>query len=70
MSELRIVDDAIELDGRPVAKLLPNLTLSLRDRLEEALDALDEAAENIARLEDRIAELEARLAAHAPGVQS
>jgi hypothetical protein len=64
---LRIVDgDWIELDGRPVAHLLPNLTLSLRDKLEAALDALDEAAEDIALLEDRIAQLEARLKAPAP----
>ena len=43
MTELRIVAGGIvELDGHPVARLLPNLQLSLRDKLEEAFDALDE----------------------------
>ena len=66
MTALAIVDDVIELDGRPVARLLPNLRLSLRDRLAEAFDAIDEDAETIARLEYRIAWLESRLAASTP----
>ena len=70
MTALAIVDDMIELDGRPVARLLPNLRLSLHDRLTEAFDALDKDAETIARLEDRIAQLESRLAASAQGQRS
>ena len=58
---LAIVDDAIELSGRPVARLLPGLQLSLRDKLVELFDALD--AEYVAELEARIAILEERLAA-------
>jgi hypothetical protein len=58
-TEIRIIDDAIELDGVTVARLLPNLRLSLRDRLVEAFDSLDE--DYIALLENRIAELEAKL---------
>lgn len=43
MTELRIVaDEIIELNGIPVARLLPNLTLSLRDKLKDAFDTLDE----------------------------
>ena len=67
---LAIVQDYVELDGVPVARLLPNLRLSLRDRLEEAFDVIDEAAEDIALLEDHIAELEARLKAPATGGRS
>ena len=66
VTELRLIDDAIELDGRPVAKLMPGVSLSIRDRLTEAFDALDEDAETIARLEDRIAWLESRLGTSAP----
>ena len=62
MTVLAIVDDVIELDGRPVARLLPNLRLSLRDRLAEAFDALDEDENYIAELEDRIKELDAQFA--------
>jgi hypothetical protein len=39
---IRLIGDVIELDGVTVGKLLPGLRLSLRDKLEEALDALDE----------------------------
>ena len=70
MSTLRLLDDVIELDGRPVARLLPGLQLSLRDRLTEAFDCLDEDALYISQLEGRIAELEAQLAALAPGERS
>ena len=38
---IRLVDDVIELDGIPVARLLPGLQLSLRDKLEEVSDVLD-----------------------------
>ena len=67
MTELRIVDDAIELNGMTVAKTVPNLRPSQRDRLEEAFDRLDEDAAYIAELEERIAQLEARLKAPVPG---
>ena len=60
MTALRLLGDEIELDGRSIARLLPGLTLSLRDKLTEAFDCLDE--EYVAELEDRIAQLEARLA--------
>ena len=33
MTTLAIVDDVIELNGVPVARLPPNLRLSLRDQL-------------------------------------
>lgn len=56
MSTLRVVDDEIELDGVAVARLLPNLTLSLRDELALALDAADE--DYVAELEDRVEQLE------------
>ena len=60
MSELRIVaDDVVELDGVPVARLLPGLRLSLRDELIWALDALDE--DYVIGLEDRIGQLETQL---------
>jgi hypothetical protein len=55
MTSLRIVGDAIEIDGVTIARLLPGLRLSFRDKLTEAFGALDEDAETIARLEDRIA---------------
>jgi hypothetical protein len=51
---LRIVDEFIELDGERVARLLPNLRLSLIDRLTEALDAIEEDAAYIAELEERL----------------
>ena len=44
----------VELNGRPVAKLLPGLKLSLRDELAWAFDAVDE---------DYVVELETRLRA-------
>ena len=59
MSELRILADVIELSGVPVAKLLPDLTLSLRDALAWALDAADQ--DYVAYLEDRVAALEEQL---------
>ena len=39
---IRLIGDEILLDGVTVGKLLPNLTRSLRDKLEEAFDELDE----------------------------
>jgi hypothetical protein len=51
---LRIVEGWIELDGERVARLLPNLRLSLRDRLTEAFDAMEEDAAYIAELEERL----------------
>ena len=57
MTQLRLVDGVVELDGRPVARLLPGLQLSLQDKLTEAFD---EAAEDVALLEDRVAQLQTR----------
>ena len=58
MTELRAVDDdTIELDGISIARLLPNLRLSIRDRLTEIFDAIDADADYIAELEDEIPEL-------------
>ena len=65
MSQLRLVDDVIELDGQPIAHLLPSVRLSLRDELIAAFDAIDEDTETIALLESRVAQLEARLKAPA-----
>ena len=65
MTALRLLDDAIELDGQVVATLVSGLRLSQRDRLAAAFDALDEDSETIALLEDRIAQLESRPAAPA-----
>ena len=48
-----------------VARLLPNIRLSIRDRLAELFDAVDEDETYIAVLEARVAELEARLKASA-----
>lgn len=62
MTTLRIVaDDVVEMDGVPVARLLPKLSPTLVYRLTEAFDALDEAEEDIALLESRISELEKQL---------
>ena len=58
---LRLVGEAIELEGQVVAKLVSNLRLSLRDRLVELFDAVDEDENYIVELEDRIARLEAKL---------
>jgi hypothetical protein len=55
---LRIVEDWIELEGERVARLLPNLRLSLLDRLREAFDSMEEDADYIAELEERL-EIEA-----------
>ena len=51
---LRIVEDWIELEGERVARLLPNLRLSLLDRLTEMFDAIDEDAATIEELEERL----------------
>jgi hypothetical protein len=51
---LRIVGEFIELDGERVARLLPNLRLSLLDRLTETFDSIDEDAAYIAELEERL----------------
>jgi hypothetical protein len=59
---LGLVGDEILLDGEVIAMVVPNLRLSQRDRLTEALDALDEDGAYIAELEARIAEREALLA--------
>jgi hypothetical protein len=58
---LRLVADVIELNGQPIARLLPSVCLSIRDRLEEIFDALDEDEETIAVLETRVVQLEAKL---------
>jgi hypothetical protein len=54
---LRLVDDVIELDGQPVARLLPKPGATLVYRLIEAFDYIDNA-------EDAIEELEATIAMH------
>jgi hypothetical protein len=51
---LRIVEGWVELDGERVARLLPNLRLSLLDRLAEAFDSIEEDADYIAELEERL----------------
>jgi hypothetical protein len=51
---LRIVGDFIELDCERVARLLPNLRLTLRDRLTETFDSIDEDAAYIAELEEKL----------------
>jgi hypothetical protein len=51
---LQILQGFVELDGERVARLLPNLRLSLLDRLTEAFDAIDEDAAYIAELEERL----------------
>jgi hypothetical protein len=51
---LRIVEGWIELDGERVGRLLPNLRLSLLDRLTEAFDTMEEDADYIAELEERL----------------
>jgi hypothetical protein len=61
MTELRLVGDAIELDGVTVGTLVPGLRLSIRDLLEEIFDAADE--EYIAELEDLLERRETRIAA-------
>ena len=61
MTSLRLVDGStIELDGRPIARLLPAVSLTLRDKLTAAFDALDEDENCIAELEGRIKELDAQ----------
>ena len=68
VTELRVVgDDTIELDGISIARLLPNLSLSIRDRLTEIFDAIDADADYIAELKDRVAQLESGLATPASG---
>jgi hypothetical protein len=51
MSELRVIADAIELGGQPVARLLPKLSPTLVYRLTEMFDSIGEDAEYIAELE-------------------
>jgi hypothetical protein len=63
VTEIRVIDDTVELDGVPVARLVPGLRPSLRDELIWAFDSLDE--DYIALLEDRIAKLEEQLKAPA-----
>ena len=65
MSELRIVGEAVEMDGQVVATLIPGLRLSIRDQLAEAFALAGEDAETIAEFEVRVAQLEARLKAPA-----
>jgi hypothetical protein len=38
------VDDAIELNGVTIARLLPSVRLSIRDQLQAAFDAFEEDA--------------------------
>ena len=57
VTEIRIIGDAIELDGATIATLVPNLRLSTRDRLEELFDRIDEDEAEIAELEERIAQI-------------
>jgi hypothetical protein len=61
VSALRLIADVIELDGRPIAKLLPELRLSIRDHLIAIFDDLGEDEATIVELEGRVAKLEARL---------
>jgi hypothetical protein len=53
---LRIIDDIIELDGAPVARLLPGLYPTLVDRLkdvlEDASDDLDDLLALVNALDD------------------
>ena len=44
---LRIIDDIIELDGMPVARLLPRLNATTVDRLEEAQEVANDELEEI-----------------------
>jgi hypothetical protein len=61
---LRIVGDFIEFHGARVARLLPNLRLSLLDRLTETFDSMEEDQVYIKELEERLAaQEEAREAA-------
>ena len=68
MTEIRIISEEIILDGVTIATLVPNLRLSLRDRLADAFDSFDE--DYIALLEDRIAKLEERLKESAARIPS
>jgi hypothetical protein len=54
---LRIIGDAIELEGQVVGTLVPGLRLSQRDDLIAAFDLIDESEEIIAKLEARVARL-------------
>jgi hypothetical protein len=60
---LALVDDASELNGATIAKLLPSVrtSLSIRDQLVAAFDFTADAAEDVTLLEARIAPLEERL---------
>ena len=59
MTTLRIIDDAIELDGVTVGTLIPGLRLSIRDQLVEVFALAGEGEETIIELEARVARLEA-----------
>jgi hypothetical protein len=52
---LRIIDDIIEFNGVPVARLLPGLYPTLVDRLKEALE---EAGDDLDDLLDIVAALD------------
>jgi hypothetical protein len=66
MTELRLVGDAIEMNGVTVGVLIPGLRLSLRDELIWAFDAIDEDEATIVELEGRVAQLEAQLKKGSP----
>lgn len=65
MTELRLVGDAIEMNGVTVGTVIPGLRLSLRDELAEAFALIGEDEATIIELEGRIAKLEERLKASA-----
>ena len=65
MTELRLVGDAIEMNGATVGTVIPGLRLSLRDELAEAFALIGEDEATIIELEGRIAKLEERLKASA-----
>jgi hypothetical protein len=56
---LRILQGFVELDGERVAQLLPDLRLSLLDRLTEAFDEIEDLAEELALLEEQLEGAEA-----------
>jgi predicted nuclease with TOPRIM domain len=56
----RIIDDTIELDGLPVARILPSVWPTRRDYLEQTLEAYDPDRETL--LSDEKDEYKARIA--------